>query len=243
MSHSHTHGHPKGLVHHFDDLKQQNEAATLGMWGFLITEILFFGGLITAYIIFRGLYPEVFLHGSHMLDWKLGGLNTLVLLCSSLTMAFAVHASHEGKPKAAFNYLILTILFGSVFLVVKYFEYKAKVDHHLIPGSASFTFTEGGVDPGHAQIFFVLYFAMTGVHALHMIVGIGIVAWIAAKVRNNAFTKDYYSPVEMTGLYWHFVDIVWIFLYPLLYLIDLTKVGGGGGHALLDTDTLMKLLG
>ncbi len=215
-----SHSHPQGLVHHFDDLKQQNEAATLGMWGFLITEILFFGGLITSYIVLRGLYPDAFLYGSHQLDWVLGGVNTLVLLCSSLTMAFAVHTAHLGKNKASFWYLVLTIIFGTVFLVVKYFEYKAKVDHHLIPGSDSFTFVDS--DPNHAQIFFYLYFAMTGVHAVHMIVGIGLVAWIARNVRKNRYTSDYYSPVEMTGLYWHFVDIVWIFLYPLLYLIDLT---------------------
>ena len=243
MSQSHTHSHPKGLVHHFDDLNQQKEAATLGMWGFLITEILFFGGLITAYIIFRGLYPDVFLHASHELDWVLGGINTLVLLCSSLTMAFAVHAAHEGKKDVSFRYLILTIIFGTVFLVVKYFEYKAKVDHHLIPGSSSFTFTEGGVDAGQAQIFFFLYFAMTGVHALHMIVGIGLVGWIARNVRRGDYTSEYYSPVEMTGLYWHFVDIVWIFLYPLLYLLDLTKIGGGGGHASLNVESLMKWFG
>ena len=215
-----SHSHPQGLVHHFDDLEQQKEAATLGMWGFLITEILFFGGLITAYIVLRGLYPDAFLYGSHELDWVLGGVNTFVLLVSSLTMAFAVHTAHEGKMKSSFRFLILTIIFGSVFLVVKYFEYKAKVDHHLIPGSESFTFSAS--DPAQAQIFFYLYFAMTGVHALHMIVGIGLVAWIARNVRKGAYTKDYYSPVEMTGLYWHFVDIVWIFLYPLLYLIDLT---------------------
>ncbi len=243
MSESHTHSHPQGLVHHFDDLKQQNEAATLGMWSFLITEILFFGGLITAYIVFRGLYPEVFLHASHTLDWRLGGVNTLVLLCSSLTMAFAVHASHEGKRDLAFWYLILTILFGTVFLVVKYFEYKSKVDHHLIPGTASFTFTEGGVDAGKAQIFFFLYFVMTGVHALHMVVGVCLVGWIARNVKKEMYTTDYYSPVEMTGLYWHFVDIVWIFLYPLLYLIDLTKTGGGGDHAMVNVKSLMKFFG
>lgn len=227
-----SHSQVQGLVHHFDDMGQQKEAATLGMWGFLITEILFFGGLITSYIVLRGLYPNVFLYGSHHLDWKLGGLNTLVLLCSSLTMAFAVHASSEGKRDASFRYLILTILFGTVFLGIKYIEYKAKVDHHLIPGSASFTFDPTHVDPGHAQIFFFMYFAMTGVHALHMIVGIGLVAWIARNVRKGTYTTEYYSPVEITGLYWHFVDIVWIFLYPLLYLVDLTaKQGGGEGHA------------
>jgi len=220
---SHSHSHPQGLVHHFDDLGQQKEAATLGMWGFLITEILFFGGLITSYIVLRALYPEVFLYGSHQLDWKLGGVNTLVLLISSLTMAFAVHAAHEGNQKGTYRYLIATMFFGAIFLVVKYFEYMAKVDHHLIPGTASFTFHD--TDPGHAQIFFFLYFAMTGVHALHMIVGIGFVGWIARNVKKGMYTKDYYNPVEMTGLYWHFVDIVWIFLYPLLYLIDLTKAG------------------
>ena len=224
------HSHPKGLVHHFTDLKQQHESATLGMWGFLVTEILFFGGLITAYILFRGLYPEVWEIASHELDWKLGGVNTLVLLVSSLTMAFAVYAAHEGDQKGTFRYLLLTMFFGAIFLVVKYFEYSSKVEHHLIPGTDSFTFNQPGIDAAQAQIFFILYFAMTGVHAVHMIVGIGFVAWIARNVKKGMYTKDYYAPVEMTGLYWHFVDIVWIFLYPLLYLIDLTTAGGGEDH-------------
>ncbi len=221
-----SHSHPQGLAHQFDDLAQQKEASSLGMWAFLITEVMFFGGLILSYIVLRWMYPQVFLEGSHELNWVLGGVNTLVLLVSSLTVALAVHAAQEGHNKATFNYLVVTIILGTAFLVVKGFEYYAKVEHNLIPGTDSFTF-HGSVDPMKAQIFFYLYFAMTGVHALHMIIGIVIVALIANSARKGKFTKDYYNPVEGIGLYWHFVDIVWIFLYPLLYLIDLTTKGGG----------------
>lgn len=237
MAHSDT----KGLVHHFTDLRQQHESATLGMWSFLVTEILFFGGLILAYVIFRNLYPEVWLAASHELDWVLGGVNTFVLLFSSLTMAMAVRAAHHGHPKATFNWLGLTIIFGVAFLVVKYFEYSSKVEHHLIPGTDSFTFNVAGVDPSQAQIFFIMYFAMTGVHALHMIVGVGWVAWIMRNVKNRKYSAEYYAPVEMTGLYWHFVDIVWIFLYPLLYLIDLTDQATGGDHARSILESIKQL--
>lgn len=221
MADSHSRSHPKGLQHHFDDLTQQHEASALGMWGFLVTEVMFFGGMFMAYILYRVNYMDAMVEASHHLDWVLGGVNTFVLLCSSLTMAFAVHAAQEGHRKATVNWLGVTTMFGVGFLVIKAFEYAAKFEHHLIPG-ASFD-TSQFVWP-QAQAYFFLYFAMTGVHALHMIIGIGVVIWVMLRARRGDFTPNYYNPVEMTGLYWHFVDIIWIFLYPLLYLIEPEKL-------------------
>ncbi len=211
--------HNPELSHQFEDMDQQREAATLGMWAFLITEVLFFGGLFTAYIVFRTEFPRAFASASHQLDVVMGAINTGVLLTSSLTMAMAVHAIAEGKRDKTIRFLVLTGLLGTAFLVIKAFEYGAKFEHHLFPG-ASFAFQ--GPESDHAQLFFVLYFMMTGVHAAHMIVGIlllGVILWMTAKGR---FSATYHSPIENFGLYWHFVDIVWIFLYPLLYLIDVT---------------------
>jgi cytochrome c oxidase subunit 3 len=211
--------HNHELSHQFEDMAQQREAATLGMWAFLITEVLFFGGLFTAYIVFRTQFPAAFARGSHDLDIMLGAINTGVLLTSSLTMAMAVHAAQEGKSNKSIRFLALTGFLGLVFLAIKAFEYSHKFEHHLFPGS-SFAFQ--GPEADHVQLYFILYFMMTGVHAAHMIVGIlllGVIIWMTAKGR---FTATYNSPVENFGLYWHFVDIVWIFLYPLLYLIDVT---------------------
>ena len=211
--------HHSELSHQFEDMDQQREAATLGMWAFLITEVLFFGGLFVAYIIFRTEFPAAFARASHELDVVMGAVNTAVLLTSSLTMAMAVHAAAEGKRDKTIRFLVLTGVLGTAFLVIKGFEYSSKFEHHLFPGS-SFAFH--GPEPDHAQLFFVLYFMMTGVHAAHMIVGIlllGVILWMTAKGR---FSATYHSPIENFGLYWHFVDIVWIFLYPLLYLIDVT---------------------
>jgi len=221
--HSHEHGHPQGLAHQFENLEQQHQSASLGMWAFLVQEIMFFGGVFAAYAFLRWKYPEAVMIASHHLDWKLGGINTLALLCSSLTMAMGVHAAQEGHRKETVRWLILTILLGMVFLGIKYVEYSDKIEHHLIPGTVSFN--PGGPHVGQQEIFFWLYFVMTGIHALHMIVGIGVVAWIAKRAHRGDFTREYNNPVEMTGLYWHFVDIIWIFLYPLLYLIDLTTKG------------------
>ncbi len=213
--------HHSLVAHQFDDAEQQQEAATLGMWSFLITEILFFGGLILAYTIFRGKYPLAFQAGSRELDIVLGGANTAVLIFSSFTMAMAVHFAQLGKQKLVFTYMLATLFFGSIFLGVKAYEYNDKIEHHHVPGP---NFEYHGefaneVNPRNVELFFFLYFAMTGVHAVHMIVGAGVLIWLMFRVRAGAFSRDYYSPVEMFGLYWHFVDIVWIFLYPLLYLI------------------------
>jgi cytochrome c oxidase subunit 3 len=217
-----SHSSPTGLAHHFDDLEQQHEASTLGMWAFLITEILFFGGLFLGYIILRWRDPHAFAAASEELDPVLGGVNTGVLLISSLTMALAVRAAQEGKRKLTTYLLIVTMVLGAAFLGVKAYEYYDKWHHHHIPG-ASFVFEPtaefADVNPHRAEGFFFLYFAMTGIHAAHMIIGLVLVGIIARKAWRGKFTADYYNPVEVTGLYWHFVDLVWIFLYPLLYLI------------------------
>lgn len=204
-------------AHQFDDLKQQHDSTNLGMWSFLVTEIMFFGALFIAYIVYRTAYPHAFAEGSHHLDVLLGGVNTVVLISSSLTMALAVAASSEGKNKQTGIFLILTIVLGLAFLGIKAVEYTHKFHEHLVPG-AHFA-PHGAQDPMHMQIFFSLYFAMTGMHALHMIIGIGTLSVLTVMAFLGKFSKDYYSPIELTGLYWHFVDIVWIFLFPLLYLI------------------------
>jgi cytochrome c oxidase subunit 3 len=204
------------VAHQFDDSEQRFEASSLGMWVFLLTEVMFFGGLFVGYIIYRTAYPEAWALGSNTLDVMLGGVNTAVLIASSLTMALAVHFAQLGNRKLLVLFLVLTIVFGSAFLGVKAVEYSHKFHEHHVPGP-SFQF-EGG-HARNAQLFFSFYFAMTGMHALHMVIGIGILfvlVWMASKGR---FTAAYFNPIEMFGLYWHFVDIIWIFLYPLLYLV------------------------
>jgi len=213
--------HAGVLQHHFEDLEQQKASSTLGMWVFIAQEVLFFGGLFTTYAIYRFLYPEAFAAGSHHLNVPLGAVNTAVLICSSLTMAMAVHASALGHRKQIVAYLLLTVLLGTVFLGVKAVEYREKFEHHLLPG-ASFSADElhvEGEQARAAQIYFSLYFAMTGLHALHMVIGIPILLTLAALAHAGRYGPDYNTPVELTGLYWHFVDIVWIFLFPFLYLI------------------------
>jgi cytochrome c oxidase subunit 3 len=212
--HGHEHGHHPKLQHHFYTMEQQLEASILGMWIFLVTEVMFFGGLFMAYIVYRNAYPDAWQVSSQQLNVYMGAANTAVLICSSLTMVLAVRAAQVGSRAGQVVNLILTLIFGSTFLVVKYFEYAEKFEHHLVPGP-HFTDTL----PLGSQIFFSLYFIMTGIHALHMVVGIIlmlVILWMAWK---GTFTPDYYGPIEVAGLYWHFVDIVWIFLFPLLYLL------------------------
>jgi len=215
--------HPTALAHQFDSLEQQKESSTLGMWLFLVQEILFFGGLFLTYIVYRSRDPIAFAAGSHELDITLGTVNTAVLIGSSLTMALAVHAAQTDRQRQLRGFLVATGALGLVFLVIKYFEYSAKWHHHLIPG-ASFHFA--GEVGGRAELFFSLYFAMTGMHALHMIIGVAVLSWIYKRARSGEFGSHYYNPVECFGLYWHFVDIVWIFLFPLLYLIGRHYHGG-----------------
>jgi cytochrome c oxidase subunit 3 len=208
-------GH-RELQHHFGSMEQQREASSLGMWVFLVTEILFFGGLFTAYAVYRYQYPRGFAEASQHLDITLGTFNTAVLIVSSLTMALAVWSASVGRRKGIVVFLLLTMALGGVFLGVKAVEYSHKFHDHLVPGP-SFHFPGPNARP--AEIFYSLYFTMTGLHAAHMIIGIGILTVLVIQARKGRYTPEYHTPVEVSGLYWHFVDIVWIFLFPLLYLI------------------------
>ncbi|MDO8941685.1 MAG: cytochrome c oxidase subunit 3 family protein [Desulfobacterales bacterium] len=216
-SHATRHDHHPYLQHHFDNLEQQFESSAMGMWLFLVTEILFFGGLFAAYLVYRMSYPAAFQDASHHLDLLLGSVNTAILIGSSLTMAMAVYAAQTGNRNQQMVYLVLTMLLGVAFLGIKAVEYSHKFHDNLVPGA---TFQFDGRDPVRAQLFFSLYFVMTGLHALHMVVGLGIMVVLLWMAYRGRFTKAYHTPVEISGLYWHFVDIVWIFLFPLLYLID-----------------------
>jgi len=238
------------LYGQFQTLEQQKESATLGMWTFLITEILFFGGLFLTYTINRHTYPEVFSFASRTIKLSWGAINTVVLIGSSLTMAMSVWAAQVGKKKLVTFFLLATLILGSVFLGIKAIEYRAKFVEHHVPG-ASFDMYYCSNNPeacemspedlakekselaalekavggpvavnSHSQLFFSLYFGMTGLHALHMIIGAGLLIWLVVESMKGRFTPQYNTPVENIGLYWHFVDIVWIYLFPLLYLID-----------------------
>ena len=300
--------HQPGLQHHFEDMGQQQESDSIGMWMFLVQEIMFFGGMFTVYLVFRSRYPMAFAAGSNHLNALFGGLNTLVLIVSSLTMALAVRAAQMGQRNLQVGLLILTMIFGATFLGVKAVEYKEKYDDGLVPvaglnlktdkeladsdeHSGTVSVPVGRQDPNESlptaqgekkeeekyvntkgdfiwkdtklaqqaqqggfltdaekigyfangeisqakfqdkvRIFFWIYFVMTGLHALHMIIGLGIMTWLTWKAFRGTFTADYYAPVEITGLYWHFVDIVWIFLFPLLYLLGRHFIAHGGGH-------------
>jgi cytochrome c oxidase subunit 3 len=302
------HYHPPGLQHQFEDMGQQQESASIGMWMFLVQEIMFFGGLFTVYLVFRSRYPMAFAAGSNHLDVVMGAANTVVLIVSSLTMALAVHFAQLGKRNLQVIFIIITMILGATFLGVKAVEYTKKYNEGIVPVSGLNQKTEkqfsdsnestgmvnnpvGRLDEneslntgqgdhnGHeayvnprgdfqwtdtslvvqaqqgnylteaekigyfangeisqakfqdkVRIFFWIYFVMTGLHALHMIIGLGLMAWLLWKAWMGTYNADYYSPVEMSGLYWHFVDIVWIFLFPLLYLLGRHFMHGGGGH-------------
>ena len=274
--------HEPGLQHQFEDMGQQEESVSIGMWMFLVQEIMFFGGLFTVYLVFRSRYPMAFAAGSNHVDAFLGGLNTIVLIVSSLTMALTVYFAQISKRNMQVIMILLTMAFGATFLVVKAYEYTDKFNSGLVPvtgwnrvAKASGTEHEGEAKPcwQHAhgehetyvnprgefewadcslakqaqehnyltdaekigyfsngevdgnkfrdkvRIFFWIYFVMTGLHALHMIVGLGLMSWVLWTAFKGSYTAEYYMPVEMSGLYWHFVDIVWIFLFPLLYLL------------------------
>jgi len=215
------------LLSHFDDLQQQDDSTKLGMWTFLATEVMFFGGMFLAYILFRWMYHPGFALGSNELIMTAGFINTGVLLVSSLTMALAVDEAKLGHIKSTVRFLLITMVLGSIFIGVKAYEYTTDYFEHLIPGL--------GFHPEHliehltkegkpeiipnVELFFVLYFAMTGLHALHMVIGIATLGVLTFLIHRNKFADG--TTVEAVGLYWHFVDLVWVFLFPLLYLIDL----------------------
>jgi len=221
--------HNPALLHHFATKEQQKNSASLGMWLFLAQEIMFFGGMFCAYLVYRYKYFGDFGSASQTLNIWYGAINTGVLLCSSLTVVLSVRAAQLNKRKALTGWLVLTILLGLVFLGIKGIEYNEKFENHHVPGP-SFAYQgtvpshpDIPVDPHHAEIYFSLYFAMTGMHALHMIVGVGLFSMLAWWAWRGNYNSDYYTPIENAGLYWHFVDIVWIYLFPLLYLIDRKK--------------------
>jgi cytochrome c oxidase subunit 3 len=234
-THDH-HQHDGVLHHHFDDMDQQREANTVGMWSFLVTEIMMFGGLFFAYTLYRWSYGPAFAMGSHHLDWKLGTINTGVLLISSLTMAMAVHSAALRDRKKLLIFLMVTFVLGVTFLVIKYFEWSHDYHIGLVP-SLAWNYYErpenakelaevlgAGITPNHMQMFFVVYFCMTGLHAIHMIIGLIMLSVFMIMGGKGAFTNGNDQPIEIGGLYWHLIDIIWVFLFPLLYLI-------GGIHA------------
>jgi cytochrome c oxidase subunit 3 len=239
--------HHPALAHHFEDLEQQKEASSFGMWVFLVTEIMFFGGLFCAYLIYRRANFAAFAEASATLDIDLGAFNTAVLIGSSLTMALAVWSAQMSRRKAVVWFLLATFVLGGVFLGVKVVEYSHKFHEHHVPGrhfqwgepaaaAAAEPATAGEhagphESPEHApgaEMFLSLYFAMTGLHASHMVVGMGLILFLLVPAWRGRYSRDYYNPIECFGLYWHFVDIVWIFLFPLLYLIG--RHGVPGGH-------------
>jgi cytochrome c oxidase subunit III len=216
----------KFLQHFYDSAEQQAGAAKLGMWIFLATEVLMFSGLFLAYFVVRMFYPEMVLDSHELLDKRMGGVNTVALLTSSYTMAMGVRAAQVGDQPKLIRNLIFTIGFALVFMVVKYFEYTGKFAHGIFPGkyfdyarAQEYAAEHGHVITGMPHIFFGLYFVMTGLHGVHVLVGIGVLTWVLLRARRGDFGPDYYSPVENVGLYWHIVDLVWIFLFPLLYLV------------------------
>jgi cytochrome c oxidase subunit III len=218
-------GQPAHLKHYFVTSDQQFDAAKMGMWLFLVTEILLFSGMFVTYAVYRVWHPEVFAQSAQLLDWKAGGFNTLLLLLSSFTVAHGIQRIQRGDRRGLVRNLVITLLCAAGFMIVKYFEYTGKWQHGIFPGAS---FAPEGLYHGHelsqfdipfAPQFFSIYFVMTGIHGVHVLVGMGIFVWLIVRAQRGDFSAEYYTPVELTGLYWHLVDIIWIFLFPLLYLI------------------------
>ena len=204
------------VAHHFPNLRQQEHAARLGMWLFLATELLLFGGLFTAYSVYRYLYPATFVVASEHLSVGAGTINTLVLITSSLTVALAHHLAHHGRGRSAALSLIITLAFGVVFLMIKAWEWTHDFHEGLLPGRY---FSSRELQAVGAPMFFTLYFCMTGLHGLHVIVGMAVLGVLLVMCWRGSFDHGYSTPMELGGMYWHLVDLIWIFLYPLFYLI------------------------
>lgn len=224
MDEANPHKPSRYLAHHFVDMHQQHESAKLGLWLFLMTEVLLFGGLFCFYCIYHAWHPEMFIEMNHLLNWKLGAANTVVLITSSLTMALAIRAIQQNKKTQCVVLLGATVFCGFLFLVNKYFEYSAKFHHGLLPGK----FFHYHANPAEGlpeivstnpHIFLSCYFLMTGLHGFHVLVGMSFLTWILIRTKRGHFSPKYYAPVEMGGIYWHLVDLIWIYLFPLLYLI------------------------
>ena len=205
-------------AHHFESVEQEKSACKLGLWLFLSTEILMFGGLFVGYALYKRRYPEIFLQGAEFLDWKLGALNTVVLLLSSLTMALSIYFAQKGRSKDSTRCLWLTLLCGFIFMGVKYIEYSHKLHLGLAPGDF-FSYTETETLKG-LPLYFSFYYLMTGLHGSHVLAGMGAIFWLILRSRKNHFGPAYYTPLECVGLFWHLVDLIWIYLFPLLYLVE-----------------------
>ena len=214
---THSHSHTPGLQHHFSEMEQQVAAAKIGMWLFLVTEILLFGGLFAGYGLMQYKHPEAFMAAHHHLDRTLGVVNTVVLLCSSFTMVMAVFSAQKSRRKQLIVYLLLTLALAGVFLGVKYVEYSHKIHDGLLPGK--YYSHAGDTVPGQFM-FFSFYFMMTGLHGIHILLGMAAMLWLLRRAMRGDFSSAYYTPVDMVGLYWHVVDLIWIYLFPLLYLIS-----------------------
>ena len=204
------------LAHHFESLSKQAHAARLGMWLFLGTEILLFGGLFVGYSMYRTLFGAGFQAASHHLDKTLGTVDTFVLITSSFSMAMSIHWARARRSGLATLALLVTIGFGLAFLAIHSYEYYRDVTEGALPGK--FYHVEGAMLPG-ASMFYTLYYIMTGLHSFHVVIGVGLLTWLTWRTRRGDFSEAYDTPLELGGMYWHLVDLIWIFLYPLLYLI------------------------
>jgi len=213
-----THGEQSPfLQHHFKEMGQQFDAAKIGMWLFLVTEVLMFGGLFVGYGIMHARHPEAFVAAHHHLNRVMGAANTVVLLISSFTMVLAVWAAQTSRKKLTILFLVITLLCAGTFMVVKYMEYSHKFHEGLLPGK--FYSHEGDTVPGQFM-FFSFYFMMTGLHGIHVLLGMVVISWLIYRAIRGDFSSAYYAPVDITGLYWHLVDLIWIYLFPLMYLIS-----------------------
>jgi len=216
---SHAHGgHEHHFAHHFRSAEHEYLTSKEGIWLFMVTEILMFGGLFVGYAIFHNIYPEMFAEGAKYLDWHMGFINTLVLIFSSLTMALGIYFLQKDQPKKAATSLAITILCGAVFMFIKYLEYTHKFEHGIFPGR---WLNVEEVHPEHANLgmYFGFYFCMTGLHGFHVLIGMGLITWLLIRTLRGDFNSKYYTAVEGVGIFWHIVDLIWIFLFPLLYLV------------------------
>lgn len=218
MSTNNTHTTGGHVAHHFRDAEHQFESAKQGIWLFMVTEILMFGGLFVGYAIFHSIYPQMFSEGASHLDWRLGFVNTLVLIVSSYTMAMSIHHLQKNEKDQAVTKLWITVACGLVFMVIKAFEYSSKFQHGLFPGHL-LDVAKAHAEYANLGMYYGFYFCMTGLHGLHVLIGMGLIIWLAIRAKRGDFSSEYFTPVEGVGIFWHIVDLIWIFLFPLLYLV------------------------
>ena len=211
-------GNHAHVAHHFKNAEHQYSSAKEGLWLFMVTEILMFGGLFVGYFLYHMQYPAMFAEGAATLDWRMGFFNTLVLIASSLTMALGIYYLQKNDPKKAALNLAITILCGAIFMVVKYFEYTHKFHLGLYPGKF-LDVAAVGAQHANLGLYFGFYYVMTGLHGTHVLIGMGLITWLLIRTMRGDFSAEYYTPVEGVGLFWHIIDLIWIFLFPLLYLV------------------------